>query len=944
MSEPTEGGICPAQSSNRPGQRIALLAGQAFALGLTAAWILVPSTAVFLDTFGSGLLPVTYIGAAFAGVGATGALAAAFRRRPLASVATTVLAGLSISLLACWILLWVGDARSVSFGLLVLVPLVVPVGFMFVVGQAGMLLDVRSLKVLYARVVAGFALGFVTGGSAGPLLLGALGRAEHLLVAAAAAAGAFFVLVRVTRRLFPIELSVTGQADAGATRPTVRLLLRDRYVALIVGFQMLSAVESQWLDFLVFDRAAQRYDDSAELARFVSLFTAIAYGADLVFLLVAAGLLLRRFGLRYGLTANAGAVLVLVGAMVLAASLQGAGATTVFVLIVAARATDLVFSDGTSRTSLSAAYQAVPLPTRLVAQATVEGLAVPVAIGVSGLVLIVLRSTIGTDGLVLPVLTSFVITAWLVVAAVVYRGYRVKLLAGLRQRALDPADLSIDDANSLEVIDRLVASDDERDVRLGLDTLTTARHPALAARLRSLATDASASVRTDALDRLLELDVELAATLARAGLDDPNSTVRAACVRVLVAAGDPSALAAAMASWDDPSPTVKVASVAALSRLGDDGVRAAVATEMAGLARAADARDRVIFAEVLAASEPGRLDRGPLRSLLEDPDVDVVNAALGALRWPEDSDLFDHVVGRLHDRRTAGAAIEALAAGGDDVVRLVDGALGLSYDRRIHVLLARVCRMIGGALAMEVLRRGAEHPDREVGLAFLSALGALASPGIGPGGPLPGGRRGEQGDVAGSSVVRSDLQHATDVLCSLVALEDQPSAAMLRSALRDELDLVRRRVVAGLATQYGTDGLGKVALQLAQGDQRSQALAIEWLDVTLTGMDRAATALLEPELSDAERMGALVARFPIGAPSLQAILDDLVEDSDGRWRQPWLSACALHAGYGMPGIRLDVMIGDGDVPSGDGGVDDSADIFSETLVGLRLRQAAGRAG
>ena len=94
---------------------------------------------------------------------------------------------------------------------------------------------------------------------------------------------------------------------------------------LIVAFQMLSAVESQWLDFLVFDRAAQRYDDSSELARFVSRFSAIAYGTDIVFLLVLAGLLLRRFGLRYGLTANSIGVLTVLGAIIVAASRPGVG-------------------------------------------------------------------------------------------------------------------------------------------------------------------------------------------------------------------------------------------------------------------------------------------------------------------------------------------------------------------------------------------------------------------------------------------------------------------------------------------------------------------------------------------------------------------------------------------------------------------------------------------
>ena len=41
----------------------------------------------------------------------------------------------------------------------------------------------------------------------------------------------------------------------------MRDLLRDRYVALIVAFQMLSAIESQWLDFLV-SIAPPRYHDA----------------------------------------------------------------------------------------------------------------------------------------------------------------------------------------------------------------------------------------------------------------------------------------------------------------------------------------------------------------------------------------------------------------------------------------------------------------------------------------------------------------------------------------------------------------------------------------------------------------------------------------------------------------------------------------------------------
>ena len=288
--------------------------------------------------------------------------------------------------------------------------------------------------------------------------------------------------------------------------PTWRDLLRHRYVALIVAFQMLSAIESQWLDYLVYERAAERYEDSEELARFISRFTAIAYGADIVFLLLIAGLLLRRFGLRYGLTANPTFVLGLVGGVVALSSLQGAGATVVFVLIVAARVTDLVLADGAARTSLSAAYQVVPTPMRLAAQAGVEGLAVPLAIGASGPVLLVLQATTGTGGHRAPRRSS---PWWSRLAG--GRGARPPELPDQppHQPPIPhprPAALAIDDANSLAVADRLLDSDDPRDVRLGLDTLALAEHPALPERLDLLTRDARPIVRNDALERLAGAD------------------------------------------------------------------------------------------------------------------------------------------------------------------------------------------------------------------------------------------------------------------------------------------------------------------------------------------------------------------------------------------------------------------------------------------------------
>ena len=873
---------------------IVLLAAQAFALGLMVAWVTIAASAIFLDTYGSGALPATYLGAAAAGALASAALTKAFRRRSLVWVAMRVLAGLAVVFCASFVLLWKsGPATSVA--LLVLIPILVPVGFMFVVGQAGMLLDVRALKALYARVIAGFALGFVVGGVGAPAMITVFGRTEVLLALAAAVAMVFLLLVWRTERRFPAALAVVETTAADMPRPTVKSLLRDRYVVLIVAFQMLSAVESQWLDYLVFDRAAQRYTTSEQLAEFIGKFTAIAYGTDIVFLLIFAGVLLRRFGLRYGLTANAVVVLMLVVATIVAGSVQGTATTLVFVLVVASRVSDLTLSDATSRTSLSAAYQAVPTPQRLAAQATVEGLAVPVAIGASGLMLMVLRATLGTNGVALPVATSVVVAAWLVVAVGVYRGYRVNLLANLRHRSLDPATITIDDEATLAAIDRLIDSSDEREVRLGLQTLAAADHPGLIGRLEQMATDDRFGLRSYALERLEQLNASRAVTAARLGTQHGTPANRAASLRTLAATAGVEDLALFVALWADPDPDVRLAAAAGIARLGDETDRLDLSEEIAHLA-CVEGRDAPIFAaRVLAVCGPGAgIDRGPLKTLLTNPDHQVVEAALVAIRWPDDELLLPQIALHLEDRRSSAATVDALAGGGGAVLQFIhEGLSGLhgltSHGQR---QLTRVARMMGPE-AVVVLRRHVGHRDREIGRGVLRVLADLMSVPSPELGPVAVGAVSFPDAL--DAVIRDDLNLAAHSLRAMSALPDSSAFANLHRALLDELQLAQQRVHACLCVRYGAEEMNVVAFQLAQPDTRSHALAIEWLDVTLTGVACGVVPLIEPGLLPADRFRALGRWAPLPPASLTAVLADIIADPDDRWRRPWLTACALLA-------------------------------------------------
>ena len=97
---------------------------------------------------------------------------------------------------------------------------------------------------------------------------------------------------------------------------------------------------------------------------------------------------MRRFGLRLGLLLNPAVVAAVLAVMAVVVAAPGAASYGLFALAGVLRIADIATTDGTTRTSINAAYQIVPVEERLAVQAVVEGIGVPVAIGVTGVLLL----------------------------------------------------------------------------------------------------------------------------------------------------------------------------------------------------------------------------------------------------------------------------------------------------------------------------------------------------------------------------------------------------------------------------------------------------------------------------------------------------------------------------------------------------------------------------
>ncbi len=809
--------------------RLVLLGGQTIALGLMMAYLVVPVSALFLDAYGAVALPYAYIAVAAAGVLVSAAMSRAQARVSLAGLATGVLAGYVLLAAAGWVVLVTTEGRWVTFPLLVMFPLTIPIGFVLVGSQAGRLLDVRQMKASFPRIAAGFSVGFAVGGLSAAAAVPVLGGPENLLALDVVVALAMLGLVLETARRYPSELR-TAPAPRVTARPNqpsttgVRGLLAHRLVVLIFAYQVLSAAVTQLLDYMVWERAAARYPDPSDLAQFQGVFGAVINIVSVAFVVVLAGWLLTRFGIGLGLIANPlGVLVVLAGTTVLGYAV-GPLASVFFVFVCAQQVTDLSLTDGTTRASINATYQALQPDLRLRAQTLIEGAGVPLALGLVGLLLIA-HTVLDLDVRAVAVVTLVLAVAWAGAAVRAYREYGADLRAVVSRRSWESLALRIDDAASRSAVDELLSSADPRDVHAALDALVDADSP--------------------------EVDGHLVALLSH-----PDPARRGLGVEVTMASGrlDGTAVPLAVTTLlDDPDERVRTLAAATLVRRPKGEREVARSAWLRAASSADPATGRTALAA--AAAYPHRF-------------------------------FLPYLVGLAASETASGELIDALVAHAD---HLLPGVAGLLTDPDVpRRTRERIVFVLGRSTARAARDLLVEHLDD----GDLAIVDAAATCLVGQ------GYRAPDGDLGLARRLGSAVARTGRCLEMLALLDDERGSEELRDALRDEVAASARRVQVLLCLVHDPRAVSSGLDRLGAAD-RDRSTALEMLEVTLgRGTLAAVLTVADPTLDDAERRARCALTESLHPAGLSAWLEELVDDPDGYWREPWLRACALRA---LPG-------------------------------------------
>src|SRR5690606_1997708 len=188
---------------------------------------------------------------------------------------------------------------------------------------------------------------------------------------------------------------------------------------------------------------------------------------------------------------------------------------------------------------------------------------------------------------------------WLGAALLVYRDYAGNLLKTMRRRALGEAELTLDDAG-LGVIERLAASNELRDVRLALDMLQGAGHPALADELLRLANAGQAEFQVEALTRIEQIGLRAALPAVQAlAAGAPDARVQSAAIRALCALEESDAVERVAPVLDSSADELRLAAAVGLLRYGSVPGILAAATHLRAWTESADPSDRRFLARVI---------------------------------------------------------------------------------------------------------------------------------------------------------------------------------------------------------------------------------------------------------------------------------------------------------------------------------------------------------
>ena len=758
---------------------------------------------------------------------------------------------------------------------------------------AGLRLDPRQARRLFASVGAGGILGSVAGGQIArwtasiTFIDGSIGPWTALL-----AATILLLILAIALTFSGSWLRPSPSTSRSKTQSTpsaitgIHIARRSKYLQCLSLGMLFAALVAQIVD-LQFAWVVEQGTSSLEqrTAAFGNLYSVMGVAAFL-FQLVFTARIHRHLGMGFALrvlpTANG-----IGSAFFLIAVFLAPGLT-------AAAIWGLKIAENGLRYSLEQAtrellFLPIPESQRAQAKAFVDVFVQRIAKGLAAVIL--LTVTFGWMSVPHTAWLALVTVAWwLWVVEKTRRRYVASFRQGLLERIPDQdwaQTLDLRDAATLEILVAGLGSPDVREVCHSLELLSSHQKGHLVPPW-ILAHD-HAEVRLAALDVFRACGREDASPWAEKLLSDPEPAVRAAAIRALASIAPADLCDTMGARLKDQDPKIRAVAAGYLAaqkkpELKADGERA---LEAMVNDPTPDTRQEAAYA-LGGLPEPAL--HAELVQLLYDHELGVTRAAVQAVEQRcsrgRASPLYAPIlVSLLRRRRLKHEARAALVAYGELIIPalqhfMFDPGEEIWVRRALPKTLAR----IGGPRALEALVDGLATRDGLQRQKVIEALGSLRQRGSAPDPSL----------VEGQIAVECHqfLRIRLDLWC-LEAQRKHGSPRLLERLLKDRLERRFSNIFSLLALLHPVTEIRAAYRGIRRNRSDHRVHALEYLDNLLAGATRQRVFAVIDELPQAERLRIAHRLYGLSAPTVAEVLDRYIRRSAGDVDAAWLTAAAL---------------------------------------------------
>jgi len=583
---------------------------------------------------------------------------------------------------------------------------------------ANYLFDPREAKRLFPLLAAGAILGGISGGYLTHALVKQIGGTPNLTFFCIILLGATLLLINLAwRRKGEWASGGRRKQEDGRVGEVFTLIRNSRHLGFLLGIAALTELVSQIADFQFSTYVGEKIAETDDLTKFLGFWLSNLSVISLLFQVLCAGVIIRRFGV--------GASLLFLPLTLLMASVW-VFLSYGLIPILALKMGDGAFRYSIHKAGLELLLLPIPSEIKKKTKTFMDMFANFLAQGVSGGLLLIFYTWLRLSVAQISLVSVGLIGIWLALALMARREYVSSLRQALIKRSIDAETLAtaIEDEATVKVLMVTLASPNERQVVYALQLLESVQGVDLSSSLRPLLGHPSAEVRLRALRLLRRPGEDGLLPEVKSLLHDLDEKVRREAVRYLTRFS-PRPAPELLGQWLQEE---------------DEGLRGAalycVAEQPAmaasllspGLIRSFLKQGPEVRRQV--ADALGILGETAYRSilleLLEDPDPRVRKQAIisaGRTRSPElIPALLRHLGDRLHRRTTR----EALAAYGDAMIGpLADYLNDIDVPISLRHSFPRVLGLIHSQRAVNVLLDSLRQPDKILRYQSIKALNKL---------------------------------------------------------------------------------------------------------------------------------------------------------------------------------------------------------------------------